>query len=463
MSKVLGRILPVFLAVRSTARKTPHRKGLFFLKKRLKLTLFSFKGEAMSTLMPASSSQLPVTFPSHRSANPCTLKDLMDKVDRVARIRLTLLVVTITTAVAAACLAVAALPLAACAAAIGALAGLIARYFIREVRPYLIVSIDGGGIRGLIPGELLNLIEEQTGVKTAELFHCLAGTSTGGILALGLTKPDPKNPTKPQYTAKEVRDVYLLRGGEIFARSLEWGLSTLGGLVGPKYNVETGLRPVLEEKFQKTSLQAATADCCIVCFDAIKHKPVLFKHDTNCPEKSPDISIVDLALSTGAAPTFFASHPIQGKNLIDGGMAANNPEALVYFEMKERPDLRDRDLFILSLGTGSYPEAPGPSEKPLDGGIVQCLENGEIIDSLFDSQDWTAGYLLKKLAKEGRVYHQRLQVQLSLPSETPMDNASSPNTEALLADTKRSFLHWIQHEDLREKLIEPLQRIGAER
>ena len=78
--------------------------------------------------------------------------------------------------------------------------------------PIKILSIDGGGIRGIIPAIILAEIEERTEKRVADLFDLIAGTSTGGILALGLTKPNEER--KPQYAARDLVDLYKLDFGQ---------------------------------------------------------------------------------------------------------------------------------------------------------------------------------------------------------------------------------------------------------
>lgn len=90
-----------------------------------------------------------------------------------------------------------------------------------------ILSMDGGGIRGIIPARLLQRIEEATGQPASTLFYLMAGTSTGGILGCGLVKGKP---------AREIADLYAQRGGEIFHRSLWEKVTTIDGLTNPDYD-----------------------------------------------------------------------------------------------------------------------------------------------------------------------------------------------------------------------------------
>src|SRR5215212_8478492 len=83
-----------------------------------------------------------------------------------------------------------------------------------------ILAIDGGGIRGLIPAVVLADLERRTGRRIAELFDLIAGTSTGGILACGLTRPAPDGTGGPAFSAADLIGLYESEGPEIFHRSL---------------------------------------------------------------------------------------------------------------------------------------------------------------------------------------------------------------------------------------------------
>ena len=96
-----------------------------------------------------------------------------------------------------------------------------------------VLSIDGGGIRGLIPALVLAEIERRTGRRIADLVDMIAGTSTGGILACALAKPDP-------LPAAEVASLYVEEGPRIFDRSLLKQITSLGGYLDERYS-DTGL------------------------------------------------------------------------------------------------------------------------------------------------------------------------------------------------------------------------------
>src|SRR5439155_36259 len=81
---------------------------------------------------------------------------------------------------------------------------------------YNILSIDGGGLRGIVPVRILQKLEEVTGKKVHELFDMMAGTSTGGLIAAFLTLKDEKNPSQPKYGLDTLENIYTQQGNTIF-------------------------------------------------------------------------------------------------------------------------------------------------------------------------------------------------------------------------------------------------------
>ncbi len=105
-----------------------------------------------------------------------------------------------------------------------------------------VLSIDGGGIRGIIPGQILVAIEEKLKEKTgngnariADYFDLIAGTSTGGILTCAYLTPDKENAGRPKFDTTQVVDLYLKNGGDIFDVTLRHKLRSLGGITDEKY------------------------------------------------------------------------------------------------------------------------------------------------------------------------------------------------------------------------------------
>ncbi|WP_417911346.1 patatin-like phospholipase family protein [Candidatus Electronema sp. PJ] len=238
---------------------------------------------------------------------------------------------------------------------------------------YTILSIDGGGIKGLIPAavlvELEKMIQKERGdkCKIGECFDFIAGTSTGGILACLLLMPDLKNPGCARFSAVDAQELYLNHGDEIFDRSVWQIIATGGGLADTKYDAKT-LEHVLKKYFKETTLKELIRPCLITGYDVRKYRPVFFtKHDADLNEES-NFLVRDVARSTSAAPTYF--EPACPESLddipnatpvIDGGVFANNPTACAYVEALTKgrglgKGVCPEEIVILSLGTGRKAE-----------------------------------------------------------------------------------------------------------
>lgn len=241
---------------------------------------------------------------------------------------------------------------------------------------FKILSIDGGGIRGIVPAKILAEIERRTGKRIASLFNLIAGTSTGGILAAGLTMPKP-NTKEPKYAAADLINIYRERGKEIFYEPFLEKIMKLDDISRPKYSSD-GRDKVLKEYFGDTPLQNALTEVFVTSYDIQLRTPVFFTSQTNKEERinryyrkiSSGFTMHQAAMATSAAPTYFKPHKIntstehetQGRGfyaLVDGGVFANNPtslalmEAIIDSKKPGKTPLELKDILVVSLGTGS--------------------------------------------------------------------------------------------------------------
>src|SRR5215216_2652991 len=139
---------------------------------------------------------------------------------------------------------------------------------------FRILCIDGGGIRGIIPAVILAEIERRTGSHISELFDLIAGTSTGGILALALVKPDQER--RPQYTAEDVIRLYETQGRRIFSRSLLHRITSLDGLANKKY--QSGpVEKVFEDYFGDVLLSQSLTNVMLTSYDIQLRKAFFFR------------------------------------------------------------------------------------------------------------------------------------------------------------------------------------------
>lgn len=231
-----------------------------------------------------------------------------------------------------------------------------------------ILTIDGGGIKGVLPAAFLAAVEDATGKRIVDHFDLVAGTSTGGIVALGLGLG---------MSAKEVLQFYLDQGPHVFhqdvvGRSLrERALSAIGKrwrnarqFVMPKYDGDR-LREALTKVFRDRLLGESKTRLVIPAYHPRLRQVYVFKtahHErfgVDWKERA-----VDVALSTAAAPTYLPSHRIpNGASLVDGGIWANNPVGMAVVEAIGVLGWAPKDIYVLSLGCTedayAIPESPG--------------------------------------------------------------------------------------------------------
>lgn len=216
-------------------------------------------------------------------------------------------------------------------------------------RPFRILSIDGGGICGILPACVLSELETRflQGRSVGRYFDMIAGTSTGGIIALGLAHG---------LTAAQVRDIYVdeNKGGRIFpARGV---IGKLTGLLRQTRRYAYERQPLKDELlriFGDAALAEAQTRLCIPAFEGTHGEPWIYKTPHHPDYKRDKFkNMVAVGLATAAAPTYFAALDNDGYTMVDGGLWANNPimnavvDALACFEIDRR------QIHVLSLGCG---------------------------------------------------------------------------------------------------------------
>jgi uncharacterized protein len=296
-----------------------------------------------------------------------------------------------------------------------------------------VLSIDGGGIRGIIPAMVLAEIERRTGKRTAEVFDLVAGTSTGGILALGLTKPGEDG--GPEYSARKLIALYETEGGRIFDRSVWHRIHSVGGLAEEKYPA-TGIEEVALEYFGDVRLSQAHKEVLVTAYEIEKRGPWFFKRRHALDRKEGFNPFMrEVVRATSAAPTYF--EPLQlkvgslgNRAFIDGGVHSNNPAMCAYVEARKiHPG--ENDFLVLSLGTGE-PTREMPYEEVEGWGLALWAQ--PILNVVFDGVADTVDYQLRELLPaegDDRRYY-RFQTVLDTGKDD-LDDAGATNIQALKA------------------------------
>lgn len=212
-----------------------------------------------------------------------------------------------------------------------------------------ILTIDGGGMRGILPATFLSILEERSGGIIGGGFDLIAGTSTGGIIAAALVRPG-----KP-VAAPDIMEIYHRAGPRIFGRSFWRALGTVNGVADEKYDARF-LERVLAETFGDAWLSQITHPALLLtAYDIERRAAVLFR-SWQADHPAQDYRLADLCRATCAAPTYFEPALIRSGDgtshaLIDGSVFAANPTLCA---LSAAMDLYPgaSGYLILSLGTG---------------------------------------------------------------------------------------------------------------
>jgi len=287
-----------------------------------------------------------------------------------------------------------------------------------------VLSVDGGGIRGVIPAMVLANLEARTGKPTAELFDLIAGTSTGGIIALALTVPGGDG--KPRWTANDLVGLYLTEGPRIFHHSIGRMLETGLGLLDEKYDAKP-LDESLATYLGDAMISEAITDVLVTSYDLEHRKPFFFKTDRAKEKPEHDWAMREAARATAAAPTYFEPEKLTAEGatfaLCDGGVFAANPAMCAFAEARRRHPRAD--IRLVSLGTGQLTK-PLHYEQVKGWGLIEWAR--PLIDVVFDGVSDATDYELTQLLPAAD--YTRFQIELVGASDS-LDNAREPNLEGL--------------------------------
>lgn len=308
-----------------------------------------------------------------------------------------------------------------------------------------ILSIDGGGIRGILPAALLVALEGRLGKPICDAFDLIAGTSTGGIIGCGLAIALP---------ATQLVDLYVNKGGGIFARNIGDEIASVGGVAGPKYQataLEAELKAVLGDAWlSDVKTRLLVPSYCIqlprpmdLDGDGLQQSAGswLFASWFAQNDDAEDFQLWQVGRATSAAPTYFPAARIVNMlgavfYTVDGGVFANNPAGLAIAKAKQL--WPGEDILCVSIGTGGNVTA-------FDGAAAQAwgdVQWAPVITSA--SIDGSADAVSISARSEIGAKYVRAQIALSPPVNDAFDDAS-PSNIAALVDLGKTFV--AQHLD----------------
>ncbi len=277
-------------------------------------------------------------------------------------------------------------------------------------RSYKILSLDGGGIRGVFPAAFLAKIEEHVQVPIASYFDLIAGTSTGGVIAIGLGLGVP---------ASEILRLYEDHGPAIFDQGHglveDWFRQRVRGfrhLFGSKYS-SAPLQDAVAEILGQRRLGESRTRLLIPAWHPMLERVYIYK-TAHHPRLETDYKglALDAAMATAAAPTFLKPHLTSDSiELVDGGVWANNPIGAATIEAVGLLSWPADRLKILSIGTiadvvapprwkGKLPMAPSLVRLFMAGQSHSALGTAKIITG--DGHDRKAIWRIDQMAPAGR-------------------------------------------------------------
>lgn len=206
---------------------------------------------------------------------------------------------------------------------------------------FQILSLDGGGAKALFTAHVLARFEEDHGTRVVDHFDLIAGTSAGGIVALGLGAG---------LSPAEIAEHYLDLVGKVFPRSKQRKFR-FSRLTRPAYSGDT-LREALVAVLGDRLLGESTKRLLVPSWNVQTGEVHIFK-TPHSPRLTRDwrVKMVDVALATSAAPTFFPAATVDSARLVDGGVFANNPSVFAIAEATSMLGVPLHAIRVLSIGT----------------------------------------------------------------------------------------------------------------
>jgi patatin-like phospholipase/acyl hydrolase len=289
-----------------------------------------------------------------------------------------------------------------------------------------ILSLDGGGIRGLVSAIWLGALQDKLDAAgkgpLPQRFDLIAGSSTGAVVAIALAIG-----MKPA----DIATLYEHFGDEVFPGGAErlWSRMTrtfTQGLSAPRYSPK-GLERVLKRVFGDRTLGSLPVRTMAIAYDTVSRDPLFFKSFK--PEHA-QIPLWEVCRAATAAPAYFpaflATIERRRRALIDGGVVANNPTACAIAEaVRLNDDASLKDIVLLSVGTGQATRPISEGEATKWGALEWALP---IIDVLFDGSADAVDYIARQILGEGEYF--RMQASLTRGYDD-FDNVDKTNLLAL--------------------------------
>ncbi|XP_022741793.1 patatin-like protein 1 [Durio zibethinus] len=354
-----------------------------------------------------------------------------------------------------------------------------------------VLSIDGGGIRGIIPAIILSFLElklqelDGENARIADYFDVIAGTSTGGLMTAMLTTPDDNG--RPLFRGKDIAPFYLKHGPKIFPRTnFKYQMTMkMKALVRPKYDGKY-LRKIICRVLGSRRLHETLTRVVVPTFDIKLLQPTVFTTFEAKIDRSKDALLSDICIGTSSAPTYFPPYTFKTKDsegndrefhLVDGGIAANNPALLALMptgpafpsdeEISLGRALNYENYLIISLGTGtSKMEKKYNAKMAAKWGILGWLYNegsSPLVDAFTfagaDMVDLHMSFIFRSIKSEQS--YLRIQDDKLRGDESSTDKATKKKMKNLVQIGERLLQKPVSRMNLDSGSFEPVDNEGT--
>jgi uncharacterized protein len=331
-------------------------------------------------------------------------------------------------------------------------------------RPFRILSIDGGGVRGIVALSILQWIEDEIIKKPiGTCFDMFAGTSTGGLIACGITVCDDNNFKNSKYSITQLKELYYKEAVKIFPERS--GIKKVAGNVNDLFSAKhskQGFCDLLETIFDNKRLTDCNKPIFIPSYDVDRLTPVYFTSRRIYPVSAPYISepsanvkIIDICRATSSAPTYLPSHRFMhvddanrsyNANCIDGGVFLNNPSMAAYGEVISNSKhpiytndplmqtaIPQNNIYVLSIGTGKTNRNIIPRNEN-NWGKLKWIK--PLINIMMESNSDTVDYQL-----QGVAHNRYLRINIDIEEKyAQMDDSRKETLDYLVQEVKKQII-----------------------
>ncbi|WP_191850911.1 CBASS cGAMP-activated phospholipase [Stenotrophomonas sp. SXG-1] len=298
---------------------------------------------------------------------------------------------------------------------------------LRAPSSFKVLALSGGGYRGLFAASVLEKIEADYKSKVNQRFELLAGTSIGGIIATALAVGVP---------AATISRAFVDSGAKIFKKSK---ISTrwLPGWTGAKYD-SAGLEEVIRKilgKHSKVNLRDLHIPLILPTVNVSTGGPCVLLSGGVDPKRAQDLTLLDAALATSAAPTYFPSRKIGGDDIVDGGLIANAPDLVALAEATRMARLDIIEMLSIGTCAGSLARPPG---DPIIAGKLGWLVKHQLIELTLSAQESLAIQTIKSFLGSRFLRIDAAPAQDELP-HLGLDVATEKSTALLRSMASRAY------------------------